>query len=431
MNKAGRSLLADIVGVLSSHVLSMLAVLGLSVLLSRILGPEGYGIYTSLFAVPMIVLGLVQLGLSRSAIYHLGNQLFPEGKIIASIYILLIFTSFVGLLLTAAGYALVANPHFKIHWMLILLISIPFFLGNIYNGGIFIGREQISVANRLQWMPVTLSLLLSIVLVGVLGWGITGALFSTFCATVFIFFVGYTRVRRTFFFEPGLYPEILKSLAGKGFVYALNFLMLQINYKVDVVLLQRMVKPEQIGFYSLGVSVTEQLWLLPYAVGIVLMSRTANSSDKIQMSETTSLMLRTSFPVSLLGALAFILLTPVFLPLIFGKKFLPSISVVQTIIPGIIIFMIYRILESFYAGFGKPMLSVKILIPAALINILLNLWWIPRWGILGAAWATNVSYSVATSIFLWFFLKDSRLSLKDCFLPRWSDGQRLLRRFYR
>ncbi|MGC8866045.1 MAG: polysaccharide biosynthesis C-terminal domain-containing protein [Bacteroidales bacterium] len=425
MNRERRTLLTDITGVLGSNIVSMAAVLGLSVLLSRSLGPEGYGLYTSLFAVPLIVMGLVQLGLSRSAIFHLGNRLFPEGKTIGSIYILLIFTSLVGILFSLAGYALVGNPHFKWVWMLLILLGIPFMLGNIYTGGIFIGRERIRVANRLQWMPVTLNLILATLLVGVMGWGITGALISMLVATALIFFIGFVRVRKLFDFDAGFYPEILRSLAGKGFVYALNFLLLQINYKVDVVLLQRMVHPKQIGYYSLGVSITEQLWLLPYAIGIVLMSRTANSKDKQQMNETTALMLRTSVPASILGALMLVLLTPIFLPLIFGEKFAPSVAVVQTILPGVVIFMVYRIIESYYAGLGPPLLSIRILLVSALLNILLNIWWIPRFGILGAAWATNVSYSAATLVFLGFFRKESGINWATLLLPRRSDWQRL------
>lgn len=425
MNPERRTLLSDIAGVLGSNVLSMAAVLGLSVLLSRTLGPEGYGVYTSLFAVPLIVMGLVQLGLSRSAIFHLGNRLYPEGKTIASIYVLLIFTSLAGILFSLIGYALVGNPHFRWVWMILILLGIPFMLGNIYTGGIFIGREQIRVANRLQWMPVTLNLLMASVLVGLMGWGITGALISMLVATAFVFSMGFVRVRKSFAFEPGFYPEILRSLAAKGFVYALNFVLLQINYKVDVVLLQRLVHPEQIGYYSLGVSITEQLWLLPYAIGIVLMSRTANSSDKQQMNETTALMLRTSLPASIVGAFMLVMLTPFFLPLIFGEQFAPSVAVVQTILPGVVIFMVYRIIESYYAGLGKPLLSVRILLMSAILNILLNLWWIPRYGILGAAWATNVSYSTATLVFLWFFKKESRWAWPDMLLPRLSDWQRL------
>jgi O-antigen/teichoic acid export membrane protein len=33
-------------------------------------------------------------------------------------------------------------------------------------------------------------------------------------------------------------------------------------------------------------------------------------------------------------------------------------------------------------------------LPAALVNIVLNIWWIPRWGALGACWATSVAMSL-------------------------------------
>jgi O-antigen/teichoic acid export membrane protein len=43
----------------------------------------------------------------------------------------------------------------------------------------------------------------------------------------------------------------------------------------------------------------------------------------------------------------------------------------------------------------------------AIINIVLNLFWIPRYGALGATWATNISYAVA-SIFIYFIFRPTR-----------------------
>jgi O-antigen/teichoic acid export membrane protein len=33
-------------------------------------------------------------------------------------------------------------------------------------------------------------------------------------------------------------------------------------------------------------------------------------------------------------------------------------------------------------------------LPAALVNIALNVWWIPRWGALGACWATSIAMAL-------------------------------------
>jgi Na+-driven multidrug efflux pump len=46
----------------------------------------------------------------------------------------------------------------------------------------------------------------------------------------------------------------------------------------------------------------------------------------------------------------------------------------------------------------------------ALINVVLNLWWIPQYGIVGAAWATLISYAYASFFFL-FFAKTTRSHL--------------------
>jgi O-antigen/teichoic acid export membrane protein len=43
----------------------------------------------------------------------------------------------------------------------------------------------------------------------------------------------------------------------------------------------------------------------------------------------------------------------------------------------------------------------------AIVNVVLNLFMIPRWGALGAAWATNISYSMA-AIFLYFLFGRTR-----------------------
>ena len=285
--------------------------------------------------------------------------------------------------------------------------------------------EQIRTANQYYWMPVTLNFVMAALFVGLLNLGINGALLSVLFSTALIFGISIRKLSQQFSIRLKYHPVILKSLAGKGVLYALAFVMLQLNYKVDILLLQKMAAPDQVGFYSLGVSVTEQLWLLSYAMGVVLMSRTANADDKRQMAATTALLLRTAVPAALLGALVLVFAVPFLLPVIFGKEYIPSIQVVQTIVPGIVIFMIYRITESYFAGLGKPLISVIMLIPALVLNVVLNLWWIPLYGITGAAWATNVSYTLATLLLVIFFHRYSGLGPLAIFIPRASDINRI------
>jgi O-antigen/teichoic acid export membrane protein len=40
---------------------------------------------------------------------------------------------------------------------------------------------------------------------------------------------------------------------------------------------------------------------------------------------------------------------------------------------------------------GLQRAANRVILATAVLNLLLNLWWIPRWGLQGAAWATAVS----------------------------------------
>jgi O-antigen/teichoic acid export membrane protein len=251
--------------------------------------------------------------------------------------------------------------------------------------------------------------------------GITGALVAVLVSTFSVNIYGILGLVRQFTIRLIFHKNILRSLVKMGIVYALTTMLLQWNYKVDVLLLKRMLPLSEVGFYSLGVSITEQLWLLPYAMGVVLMSRTANATNNEQILETTARLLRFAFPLALVGGLLMALLTPFILPLIFGEKFIPSIQVVQAILPGIVIFMVFRILESYFAGIGKPWISMGFLIPSLLINVGLNLWLIPLFGILGSAWATNASYLFATLLCVITFTRMSGLGLSELFILKKDD----------
>ncbi len=67
-----------------------------------------------------------------------------------------------------------------------------------------------------------------------------------------------------------------------------------------------------------------------------------------------------------------------------------------------------------YLGYGLYIIFVNVLyaagdsrfiawnvVAATALNVLLNLWWIPRWGAMGAAWATLVAYSLLAAGAAW------------------------------
>ncbi len=114
-------------------------------------------------------------------------------------------------------------------------------------------------------------------------------------------------------------------------------------------------------------------------------------------------------------------LSPYILPAIWGEKFQPSVLIIQYILPGILFISIYRVLSSRLAGIGKPQISIYVFLPALIVNVLLNLWWIPLYGAFGAVLATNVSYTLGTIAYIFVYSRIVHMPVLKIFEFQKSD----------
>lgn len=424
---AKRSFIRDILGVLSSNIFSLINSLLISIFLSRILGPANYGIYVSILVIPLIVVGLVQFGIRRASIFHIGNKKFNINDTVSTIYVLWFFASLAGAIISAVSYYFFGTTDFALSMIILVLVLIPLKLNIVYSGGVFLGKEEIKRANILNWLPIFLNLIFIIVFVYFIKLYVFGALLAMVLANLFVAIYSDFVILSEFKIKFKINIKIIKSFLKLGIVFALSFVLLQLNYKVDILIMQKLSTAKEIGYYSLGVSIAEQMWLLPYAIGVVVMTRSANANDQDAINKSTAMLLRLTLLLAIVGSAILVFLTPYFLPLIFGKQFIPSIRIVQYILPGIVFFIIVRILDSRLAGIGKPYVAVLILIPSLIINIILNFLWIPNYAGMGAVMATNVSYFLASVVFLFVYSNIVKMPVKEILMIKKDDFSLLVR----
>ena len=85
--------------------------------------------------------------------------------------------------------------------------------------------------------------------------------------------------------------------------------------------------------------------------------------------------------------------------LIFGNGFEPSIPVLKILAVAAVFMGVVKSLGSLYAAAGRVEVNLFITTLVTFANILLNLLWIPRFGIMGAAFASLFSYSLFFTLF--------------------------------
>ncbi len=416
-----RSFLRDISGVFGSNMFALLNAFLIDVIISRQLGPDGRGLYTSILVVPLIVVSFAMLGIRRSAVFHLGKKVFDENRTVSGVMSLLIITSILAIMIS--GSALIFMMPKGLTWpmALLALLSIPLKLILVYSGGIYLGKEEFHRSNRQVWLPNFFNLAGIIVFVLIIKWSVSGALLSLLISNLLVAAASITYLTRRYKICLSLDKEVLLSLARLGIVYALAVVIMQLNYRIDLLLLQKLSTLKQVGYYSLGVAISDKLWQLPTAIGLVVMSRSANTTDEYKLNHDVAKLLRLSFLMVFLAAVILWLAIPVLLPLIFGKSFIPSIRIVQWMLPGILMFVIVRILTGRFAGTGQPKVLISIFVPALILNIILNLFWIPTYGGIGAAWASNVSYTAGAIALLIVFSIRMQIPFNELILYRRSD----------
>ena len=422
---ARRRFARDVIGVFNSNVFSIIAGFIAGVVLARVLGPEKYGIFTALVIIPMIVVSLTNLGIRGSAIFHVGKARYDRNELVSTVVLLLIMASALGMIITAGAYIVYGEPSFTALLVGLVLLVIPGRLAIVYFGGIFLGDDDIRKANQLNWITNALNLALIIILVWALGFEILGAVIAFMLSATAVAAYGLYMLMREYRIRLRFHREIMISLLRLGVLFSVSFFILQLNYRIDILLLEKLRDASEVGIYSIGASIAEQLWQLPLAVGIVVFSRTANEEDRAAMTERTGVLVRMSFLLSVILAALMFFLVPYLIPLIFGDEYIPSIRIIQLILPGIIMVVMFRILSGHLAGLGRPEITLYVFLPALVLNVLLNFLWIPAYGGAGAAMATNVSYTAGSVGYLIAYSRILKVPVKDILIARRSDFSEL------
>jgi O-antigen/teichoic acid export membrane protein len=263
-----------------------------------------------------------------------------------------------------------------------------------------------------QWYGVGIGLLRQVVwlLVLVVTAATRASLFSiilgrTGCALLEVTLIGVAIHRRGFLARPWrVLPAEMKKYLMYGFPLAISTLAVGIYHRIDQVMLHKMVNDQVLGNYVAAVRLTEFINVLPIAVMTSLfpiLSQTAKDEDRFRHY------LQLSFRVLMAIAFGVCIVTTLFSgPIVhwlYGTKFVAAGPLLSVLIWSEVPVFLGVVLNN-----GLVAKNLQNYLPistglGAVVNVALNLYLIPRWGAMGSAWATNISYTLAGILFFFLF----------------------------
>lgn len=314
--------------------------LGSSILTARYLGPEKNGIIAALLVYPGLFMSVGSLGIMQSVTYFLGKKIYSEEEIKTAITQIWMFTTLVSLLICYILMRNFSNSGDNLVWVLLALTPLPFSLFNTYNSGIFLGKNDIKTFNKINWIPSLLSFAGLVVFIISLKWGISGALTAKIAGPFFMAFILLFKNKFIHSFSFKYNWIIIKSMLSLGVVYAIALFIINLNYRIDIIILDKLSNPFEMGIYAKGANVSQYLWQIPAILSTIIFARSAVSKNAKQFSLKVAQLLRISFILIGVLSIGLVFIAPILIVAMYGDDFYGSILILQILLPGVLILTI-------------------------------------------------------------------------------------------
>ncbi len=420
------SFIRDVFRVGFSQGIIIVLGLAVSIITARYIGPEGNGTIAALTVYPSLFMTIGSLGIRQSTTYFLGKNIFSEEEIKTAITQIWMMTTVISVISSFLLIRFFSSSGDNLLLIFLALLPIPFNLFNTYNSGIFLGKNDIKTFNKINWMPSLIIFLGSLLFVVVFQFDVSGAMLASIGGPLFMFSLLLFKNKFLNFFSFNYNWGIIRKMLSLGVVYAGALFVINLNYKLDVILMDRLSNAAELGIYTKGAGITQYLWQIPMLFGTIVFARSAVTKDGFGFSLKVAQLLRVSFVAITAVALLLFLFSEYIIVGMYGESFRKSSSVLNYLLPGVLILTIYKVMNMDLAGKGKPWISMKAMLPALVVNVPLNLILIPKFGANGAAISSTVSYGIAGLLFLYFYSRAVKLPIKEILTYRKTDFDPLL-----
>jgi O-antigen/teichoic acid export membrane protein len=398
------------------------------IIIARTLGPAGQGMYSLIVLIPGIMLVFGSFGIESANVYFIGSKKYEVEDVVANSLVLSIFFGsiltivFSGILLLSSFQRFIYLNNINYIYLWAAISTIPFSLLLSFFKNIILGTEDIKTYNKTTILERIFQLILIIVFLLILKKGIFGAIISYVLTIIIATFFATFFVKKISKLRFSLNKNLLKDsfvYGGKAYIAnALSFL----NYRSDMILIAFFLTPAAVGLFSVAVGISEKLFMLTGPLATVLFPR-ISSIESVEANDFTPKIVRHTFFIIVICSLLLFFFANPLIKIVLGSDFLPSVLPLMILLPGIIAFGIGGVLAADLAGRGKPQFAAYSSLTCLIVNFFLNIIFIPKWGISGAAFASSVSYWADTLIILIAFLKISKKTLRETLLIKKEDFQ--------
>lgn len=364
-------------------------------LTARVLGPEGRGLIAGVtsWLILFATLGSLSLGqvITHRATEHAGE---PWLRLIFGTLLVL-----AGALSIVSWLAAVAMAHINPNmygslpfWALALGFSmLPFYIWERYGAQLLISTGNLEFYNRRLVAISTVGLVVLAGVLLILEAGVIGALSVTVAVAALASLGGMYRLwilsGRSIIFDKNEAALLVRD-GAKLHLNAVGGTMLSV---VSVLMVNYYGSQAEVGQFQLAMQLAMVLMIVPQSTAMVLSQEMAKSGVDAVWAKQKRVILRMLAVVVVLSVAAY-LVAPRLIVLVAGNRFEPAAEIFRVLLLGGLGLSLAYGMANQWLGRGLFIQTSLLTLLFGGLNVVLGIFWIPRYGAIGAAWSFATAY---------------------------------------
>jgi O-antigen/teichoic acid export membrane protein len=397
-----------------------------NIVIARILGVEGKGLFSLFLITVMAVIAFSGLGVGHGQMYHASKDpgklkhFLPNGAAIS-----LIFGGGIAVLLLLCGkiWSFKILTVFRWEIILVAILIVPVLSMLTFQRQFLLTTHQYGLSKTNFFVNQTMPLVFY-ALFYAFGFVSIRGMIIAFAAGQFMTYVAFH-----IFLRPRVPAgskisiPFAKESISFGIRQYFSDVVIFLTQRLDFFIMAWFLGQRGLGIYSVAVSLAEIASRLPSELGTILFP--AFASGRLGGGAAAGILRKTVFSAAL-GAVILALIGERLILFLFGSQFSGAPKVFYLLLPGIVAWSTIYVTWNHVSAGGRPGVGIPIFSASAIVDASLNAVLLPRVGVWGAGFAASCSYWLAALLFLRVFCKQERCSLKEALLVNRADVRDIL-----
>ena len=379
----------------AGRMFSLLMSFFVGALVARYLGPERYGVLNYALSFVTLFVFLSNFGIDNILVRELLKYKEKTDSILNTAFILKLIGGTLIIILTTLFSFFLKNDQYTTILILIYSTHLIFISLNVTDS-YFQSTVRYKNSFLAQFISTIAVSVLKLYLVykgfGT-GWFILALVFEAAISS-FVLLRIFSRSGHSLNFS--LDSTVAKKMLSDAWPFILSSAFYLIYTKIDQVMIGKMIDTKSLGIYAAGVKLAELWYFIPAIIFGVMFPAVMNAKliNKTLYEQRLKKISAFVMLISFLFALFQLIFAKYLILFLFGQVYINSVIILRiytwagVIVSAIMILQQYLIIEN------KTKLIMYSSLAGAIANVVLNLIFIPIFGIIGSAWATIISYSI-------------------------------------